>query len=112
VPGSILHCTASPRLPNTSHIAVPGIEGESLLIRLDIAGFAVSTGSACSSGTVEPSKTLLATGMAKEEALSSLRVSFGMTNRLEEVEAFLTVLEREVAELRRLSPVSAGKAGS
>jgi cysteine desulfurase len=110
VPGTILHCAASPRLPNTSHIAFSGIEGESLLIRLDIAGFAVSTGSACSSGTVEPSKTLLATGMSTEEALSSLRVSFGITNRPEEVEAFLAVLEREVAELRRLSPVSAGKA--
>lgn len=109
VPGTVLHCTASPRLPNTSHVAFSGIEGESLLIRLDIAGFAVSTGSACSSGTVEPSKTLLATGMAQEEALSSLRVSFGMTNRPEEVEAFLSVLEREVAELRRLSPVGSGK---
>jgi len=109
VPGSILHCTASPRLPNTSHIALSGIEGESLLIRLDIAGFAVSTGSACSSGTVEPSKTLLAIGMSQEEALSSLRVSFGMTNRPEEVEAFLSVLEREVAELRRLSPLVPGK---
>ena len=109
VPGAILHCTASPRLPNTSHIALSGIEGESLLIRLDIAGFAVSTGSACSSGTVEPSKTLLAIGLSQEEALSSLRVSFGITNRPEEVEAFLTVLEREVAELRRLSPVGSGK---
>jgi cysteine desulfurase len=109
VPGAVLHCTAAPRLPNTSHIAVSGIEGESLLIRLDIAGFAVSTGSACSSGTVEPSKTLLAIGLSQEEALSSLRVSFGMTNRPEEVEAFLTVLEREVAELRRLSPVGSGK---
>ena len=109
VPGAILHCAASPRLPNTSHIAISGIEGESLLIRLDIAGFAVSTGSACSSGTVEPSKTLLAIGLSQEEALSSLRVSFGITNRPEEVEAFLTVLAREVAELRRLSPVGSGK---
>ncbi|MES1211867.1 MAG: aminotransferase class V-fold PLP-dependent enzyme, partial [Acidobacteriota bacterium] len=109
VPGAILHCTAAPRLPNTSHIAVSGIEGESLLIRLDIAGFAVSTGSACSSGTVEPSKTLLAIGLSQEEALSSLRVSFGITNRPEEVEAFLSVLAREVAELRRLSPVGSGK---
>ncbi|HJX26383.1 MAG TPA: aminotransferase class V-fold PLP-dependent enzyme, partial [Thermoanaerobaculia bacterium] len=105
VPGVILHCAESPRLPNTSHIAVPGVEGESLLIRLDVAGFAVSTGSACSSGTVEPSKTLLAMGLSRDEALSSLRVSFGMMNRLEEVDRFLDVLAREVAELRRVSPL-------
>jgi cysteine desulfurase len=107
VPGAVLHCTGSPRLPNTAHAAFPGVEGESLLIRLDIAGFAVSTGSACSSGTVEPSKTLLAIGLAPEEALSSLRISFGMTNRDEDVDAFLATLAREVAELRRLSPVEA-----
>ena len=107
VPDAVFHCTGAPRLPNTAHVAFPGVEGESLLIRLDIAGFAVSTGSACSSGTVEPSKTLLALGLSVEESLSSLRVSFGITNRLEEVEAFLAVLAREVAELRRLSPVGA-----
>ncbi len=101
VPGAILHCQTSPRLPNTSHLAIPGVEGESLLIRLDLAGFAVSTGSACSSGSVEPSKTLLAAGISREEALSSLRVSFGITNTEEEVDAFLDALAREVAELRR-----------
>jgi len=105
VPGAVVHCAGSPRLPNTSHVGIPGVEGEALLIRLDLAGFAVSTGSACSSGTVEPSKTLLAIGLSAEEALSSLRVSFGMTNRPEDVDAFLTALQREVAELRRLSPV-------
>ena len=101
VPGAILHCQTSPRLPNTSHLAVPGVEGESLLIRLDLAGFAVSTGSACSSGSVEPSKTLLAAGISRDEALSSLRVSFGITNTLDEVDAFLDALAREAAELRR-----------
>lgn len=101
IPGAILHCQESPRLPNTSHVAFTGVEGESLLIRLDLAGFAVSTGSACSSGSVEPSKTLLAAGISREEALSSLRVSFGITNTTEEVDAFLGALAREVAELRR-----------
>lgn len=105
VPDAIVHCTGSPRLPNTSHVAIPGVEGEALLIRLDLAGFAVSTGSACSSGTVEPSKTLLAIGLSRDEALSSLRVSFGITNTLGEVDLFLDVLAREVAELRRLSPL-------
>jgi len=104
LPDAIFHCQTSPRLPNTSHVAFPGAEGESLLIRLDLAGFAVSTGSACSSGTVEPSKTLLAIGLSPEEALSSLRISFGLTNTQEEVDAFLDALEREVAVLRKVSP--------
>jgi cysteine desulfurase len=101
VPGAILHCQDSPRLPNTSHIAISGTEGESLLIRLDLAGFAVSTGSACSSGSVEPSKTLLAAGISREEALASLRVSFGIGNTAADVDAFLDALAREAAELRR-----------
>jgi len=104
VPGAILHCTSSPRLPNTSHVAFPGVEGESLLIRLDLAGYAVSTGSACSSGMVEPSRTLLAIGLSRDEALSSLRISFGITNRPEEIDGFLDALVREVAELRRVAP--------
>lgn len=104
VPGAIFHCTSSPRLPNTSHVAFPGVEGESLLIRLDLDGYAVSTGSACSSGTVEPSKTLLAIGLSRDEALSSLRISFGITNRPEEIDGFLDALAREVAELRRVAP--------
>lgn len=104
VPGAIVHCAGSPRLPNTSHVAFPGVEGESLLIRLDLAGYAVSTGSACSSGTVEPSKTLLAIGLSRDEALASLRISFGITNRPEEIDGFLDALAREVAELRRVAP--------
>jgi cysteine desulfurase len=107
MPGVVFHCQASPRLPNTSHVAFPGVEGEALLIRLDLAGFAVSTGSACSSGTVEPSKTLLAAGIPVEKALSSLRVSFGITNTAAEVDAFLDVLEREMDALRRVSPAAA-----
>lgn len=109
VPGAIVHCASSPRLPNTSHVAIPGVEGESLLIRLDLAGYAVSTGSACSSGTVEPSKTLLAIGLSRDEALSSLRISFGITNRPEEVDGFLDVLEREVAALRRVAPAGVAR---
>ncbi|HEX4966843.1 MAG TPA: cysteine desulfurase family protein [Thermoanaerobaculia bacterium] len=105
MPDALFHCQASPRLPNTSHVAFPGAEGESLLIRLDLAGFAVSTGSACSSGAVEPSKTLLAIGLSPDEALSSLRISFGLFNTAEEVDAFLDAVEREVGALRRVSPV-------
>lgn len=103
IPGAVVHCADSPRLPQTSHVAFPGLEGESLLLRLDVAGFAVSTGSACSSGKPEPSPTLLALGVTPEEAIGSLRVSFGISNTLEQVEAFLEALEHEVAHLRRLT---------
>lgn len=105
IPEARVHCTDRPRLPNTTHIAFSGVEGEALLIRLDLAGFAVSTGSACSSGTVEPSKGMLAAGFSPEEALSSLRISVGMTNTEAEVDAFLEALAREVAALRRFAPV-------
>ena len=99
-----VHCQSSPRLPNTSHLAIVGVEGEALVIRLDLAGFSVSTGSACSSGTVEPSPTMLAMGYSAEEALSSLRVSFGLGNTADEVDRFLVSLGVEVKALRRLAP--------
>ncbi len=98
-----IHGARVPRLPNTSHLAFPGIDGEALLIRLDLAGFAVSTGSACAAGAVEPSAALLAMGLSRDEALSSLRVSFGPTNSDDEVTAFLAALEGQLAELRRLT---------
>lgn len=102
IPDARLHCTGSPRLPQTSHVAFPGVEGEALLLRLDAAGFAVSTGSACSSGRPEPSPTLLAIGIAPDEALASLRISLGITNTEAEIDAFLETLAREVASLRRI----------
>ncbi len=100
-----IHCAGAPRLPNTSHLAIAGASGEALMIRLDLAGFAVSTGAACASGKVEPSSALLAMGLPAEEALSSIRVSFGPTNTEYEVDRFLEVLAREIAELRRLAGV-------
>lgn len=96
----IVHGKSVPRLPNTSHIALTGVDGEALMIRLDLEGFAVSTGSACSSGAVEPSKTLLALGMKAREALSSLRVSFGISNTADEVDDFLQALAEKVTVLR------------
>ena len=107
--GARLHAAGSPRLPNTSHLAFDGVEGEALLIRLDLAGFAVSTGSACASGAVEPSPTLLALGLAPEEALGSIRVSVGMTNTAAEVDDLLAAVDEAVAALRRLAP-SPGRA--
>jgi cysteine desulfurase len=95
----VVHGDSVPRLPNTSHIALRGVDGETLMIRLDLAGYAVSTGAACSSGAVEPSRTLLALGMTSREALSCLRVSFGISNTAAEVDDFLEVLTKEVAIL-------------
>lgn len=103
VEGAAAHCTDSPRLPNTSHVAVEGVQGESLMIRLDLAGFAVSTGSACSSGVVEPSSVLIGMGLSEAEALSSLRVSVGIGNTRAEVEGLLEAFVREVGRLRELS---------
>jgi cysteine desulfurase len=99
--GGIVHCATAPRLPNTSNVALPGVDGQALLIRLDLAGYAVSTGAACASGTVEPSATLLSLGLPAAEALSSLRVSFGPANTLEEVDGFLVILAAESAALLR-----------
>ena len=98
-PDALVHCTDSPRLPHTSHIAFPGASGQALMMRLDGAGYAVSTGSACNSGAPEPSRVLLKMGLAPEEALASLRISFGLTNTIEEVDAFLG----ELAALPRLA---------
>lgn len=107
VAGTVVHCRRAPRLPHTSHVAFSGVEGEALLIRLDLAGFAVSTGSACASGVVEPSPTLLSMGIEAAEALASIRVSFGMPNTADEVRRFLERLSSEVAALRELLPLRA-----
>ena len=100
IAGVRFHARGAPRLPNTCHVAFPGLVGQELMIRLDLAGFAVSTGSACASGTVEPSPVLLAMGMAREEALASVRVSFGLPNTEDEVDALLPALAGAVAALR------------
>lgn len=88
------------RLPNTSSVILPGVDGETLLMNLDVRGFAVSTGAACSSGNPEPSPTLLAMGLSREEAQSSLRVSFGWENTTEDIDAFVEALKSVVERLR------------
>jgi cysteine desulfurase len=90
----------SPRLPNTSHMTLTGVDGETLLINLDVEGFAVSTGAACSSGSPEPSPALLAMGHSRTEAQSSLRLSLGWENTREEVDVFVDVLKSVVTRLR------------
>ncbi|MDE2689101.1 MAG: cysteine desulfurase family protein [Acidobacteriota bacterium] len=103
IPDTRLHCASSPRLPHTTHVAFPGLVGEDLVVRLDLAGFAVSTGAACASGVVEPSRTLLAMGVSPEEAIASIRISLGTSNDEAEIDRFLPVLVREVEALRALS---------
>ncbi len=104
VPGATVNGQGSARLANTSNIRFEGVEGEAMVISLDLRGFAVSSGSACSSGAVEPSHVLLAMGMTREDARSSVRFSLGPGNTAEEVDALVGAVAESVAHLRRISP--------
>ena len=94
------------RLPHLSNISFRFIEGEGLLIHLDMQGVAVSTGSACSSGTLEPSPVIRALGRNEELARGAIRFSFGKDNTDEDVDYVMEVLPRAVESLRKLSPLS------
>jgi cysteine desulfurase len=94
------------RIPNTTYFAFPDIDGETLVIELDKAGFAVASGAACSSTSTEPSATLLAMGVAPEQARGAVRVSFGAQNTAAEVEDFLNALDATVSRLRRLTAIA------
>ena len=100
----ILNGNAEHRLPNISNLSFKHIEGEGLLINLDMQGIAVSTGSACSSGSLEPSPVIRALGRNDELARGAIRFSFGAKNSIEDVEYVLEVLPKAVENLRRLSP--------
>jgi cysteine desulfurase len=104
VPAARLNGANAERIPNTTNIRFDGIEGEAMVIALDLRGFAVSSGSACSSGAVEPSHVLLAMGLSAEEARSSVRFSLGPGNRAEEVDALIEAVAESAAHLRRISP--------
>ena len=105
IPGTGVNGARDKRTPNTSNIYFDGIEGEALVIALDLHGFAVSTGAACSSGAVEPSHVLTAIGLTPERARASIRFSLGRSNRIEEVDALVDAVEDAVRHLRRISPV-------
>jgi cysteine desulfurase len=104
--GAVIFGAAAARVPNTSYFAFPGIEGETLVIELDKAGFAVASGAACSSTSTEPSATLLAMGVAPEVARGAVRLSLGKDNTPAEVVAFLRTLESVLARLKRLTAVA------
>jgi len=104
VADSGVNAGGSQRTPNTSNIYFDGLEGEPLVIALDLNGFAVSSGSACSSGAVEPSHVLLAIGLPRERAKASLRFSLGQSNTEEQVDALVDALAAAATQLRKLSP--------
>jgi cysteine desulfurase len=94
----------APRVPNTSNIYFDHIEGEAMVISLDLNGLAVSTGAACSSGAIEPSHVLMAMGLPADRARSSVRFSLGKQNTAEDIDLALALVPEAVARLRELSP--------
>ena len=103
VPGTAVNGGGSPRVGNTSNISFHGVEAESLLIGLDLEGIAVSTGSACSSGTLEPSHVLRAMGFSPHRAQNSIRFSLGLGNTRADVDRVVEVLPGIVERLRALA---------
>jgi len=100
-----LNGAGAARVPNTTNIYFEYIEGEALVIALDLKGLAVSTGAACSSGAIEPSHVLTAMGLRPDRARASIRFSLGKQNTPEEVDFALDLVPQTVSRLRELSPV-------
>jgi cysteine desulfurase len=100
LPGVKLTGAGVNRLPNTSSLVIDNVDGESMLMNLDLEGVSVSTGAACSSGNPEPSPTLLAMGLSRHEAQSSLRVSLGWETTAEDISTFVEKLKIVVLRLR------------
>ena len=105
VPHARVNGAGAPRTPNTANIVFPFVEGEALVIALDLKGIACSTGAACSAGAVEPSHVLTAIGLAPEEARASLRFSLGHDTTDEEIDCAISVIPGAVEHLRELSPM-------
>ena len=106
IPNVFMNGDSEQRLPHLSNISFRYIEGEGLLINLDLQGVAVSTGSACSSGTLEPSPVIRALGVDDEIARGSIRFSFGKDNTEADVDYTIEVLAQAVERLRALSPLN------
>jgi cysteine desulfurase len=103
LPGTGVNGSRWNRVPNTSNLYFDGIDGEALVIALDLRGFAVSTGAACSSGALAPSHVLTAIGLDADRARSSMRFSLGRSNTAEQVDALVEALGASVGHLRRIS---------
>jgi len=100
-----VNAAGAPRVPNTTNIYFDYLEGEAMIIALDLKGLAVSTGAACSSGAIEPSHVLTAMGLRPERARASIRFSLGKQNSADDVEFALALVPQVVARLRELSPL-------
>jgi cysteine desulfurase len=105
IPRCYLNGHPEKRLPNNAHFRFDGIEGESLLLSLNDRGIAVSTGSACSSKTLEPSHTLIAMGLLHEEAHGSLELTLGRFTKESDIDSLIKALPEVVERLRKLSPL-------
>ena len=99
IPGSVVFGQQAPRLPNTTYFALPYYHGETLLMELDRAGFALASGSACHSAVTEPSHVLKAMGVDENLALNAIRVSFGMDNSLKDIDMLIAKLQELVNKL-------------
>ncbi len=103
LPGTGVNGSRWNRIPNTSNLYFDGIDGEALVIALDLRGFAVSTGAACSSGAIAPSHVLTAIGLDADRARASMRFSLGRANTPDQVDALAEAINASVAHLRRIS---------
>src|SRR5213594_1051813 len=106
VPDAVLNGHPTERLPNNASFCIPGTDGESLIVAMDLEGFAVSSGSACTSGETEPSQVLLALGLDRELAKGSLRVTVGRSTTEADVDRFVDALSRVVTRLRDSAAVA------
>ena len=109
VPGTLVNGDPTRRIANTTNISFDRVEAESLLIALDLEGIAVSTGSACSSGTLQPSHVLRAMGCSPHRAQSSIRFSLGAGNTAEEIDRVIDLLPRVVDKLRNVARASSAR---
>ncbi len=105
IPDVFLNGPPQKRIPNTVNLSFKGVEGESIILNLDLKGIAVASGSACTSGSLEPSHVLSAMGVAPDLAQSSLRFSFGRSNTMEDVDYVVEALPEIVSKLRAMSPI-------
>ena len=101
----LLNGDGAPRVPNTTNIVFECLEGEAMVIALDLKGLSVSTGAACSSGAIEPSHVLTAMGLSPDRARASIRFSLGKQNTADDIDFALRLVPEVVARLRELSPV-------